>query len=607
MESNDRKLTVFEIPDLFKVPDPVFTYEEACRDKTIVVDNGSYECKAGWSFDTKPRMVFRNHSTKVRGQKGSDIYVGNDIANYEASGWMPMKSPFEKNIVTHPEIQEHIMDHIFTHLGFSSEQDKIDHPIVMTEPLCNPNYYRQFIAELLFECYDVPSVMFGIDSVLSLEYNIPDVQDALVIGLGHSVSQVVPVLNGEIGFKQARRVSYGGQNISGYLQRLLQLKHPHLTVAIGAIKSEYLTHTYCRYALDYEEQVLRFCDPVFADEHTIRVQLPLNSVQTSTSATTTSGKMDVCLAIVHRVECVMSRRYKAKWIHSQEKLKQMLLIQEIVTAEEDSRMRAKLITDLGFDSLDEIEAAISELQQKVDLVLQSELPPEVELCHFSDPDSWLAALRRAREDLTYRISQAELNNLPHKPSGEVGARISDVDMLDRIELIIFETEREFKRSTVLNTDNLNSSAGISQFYQLVLGTERYRAPEVLFQPSAMLGLDQAGIVETIDRVLQQLSPDEQNKVAERIFVTGGPATLPGLKERLEREIRALRPFGIGFNVIMAKDAALDAWNGARMVALNESLKSIAVTKKDYDELGPDYIKNYKCSNVYAPSPLVVRI
>ena len=44
-----------------------------------------------------------------------------------------------------------------------------------------------------------------------------------------------------------------------------------------------------------------------------------------------------------------------------------------------------------------------------------------------------------------------------------------------------------------------------------------------------------------------------------VFVTGSLASLPGLKERLEIDLRAMRPFGSTFEVKVARDPKLDAW------------------------------------------------
>lgn len=53
-----------------------------------------------------------------------------------------LKTQFDKNVVTHFEAQEQVLDYIFSHLGIDSD-GCVPHPIVMTEAFVNPNYSRQ--------------------------------------------------------------------------------------------------------------------------------------------------------------------------------------------------------------------------------------------------------------------------------------------------------------------------------------------------------------------------------------------------------------------------------------------------------------------------------
>ena len=39
-------------------------------------------------------------------------------------------------------LQEQIFDYVFSHMGINTE-GYVNHPIVLTEPVCNPNYCRQ--------------------------------------------------------------------------------------------------------------------------------------------------------------------------------------------------------------------------------------------------------------------------------------------------------------------------------------------------------------------------------------------------------------------------------------------------------------------------------
>ena len=81
----------------------------------IIIDNGSYECRAGWSCFENPNLRFKTivAKPKIQNKNSSQSFlVGNDILSLE-QGKLNKKSPFDKNIVTHFGTQEHIFDHIF--------------------------------------------------------------------------------------------------------------------------------------------------------------------------------------------------------------------------------------------------------------------------------------------------------------------------------------------------------------------------------------------------------------------------------------------------------------------------------------------------------------
>lgn len=90
------------------------------NDVGIIIDNGSYECRAGWSFSDTPNLKFRSMVAKpkiqTKGSANENFIVGNDILSIE-QGKLHKKSPFEKNLLTHFGTQEHILDHIFSSLS----------------------------------------------------------------------------------------------------------------------------------------------------------------------------------------------------------------------------------------------------------------------------------------------------------------------------------------------------------------------------------------------------------------------------------------------------------------------------------------------------------
>ena len=66
--------------------------------------------------------------------------MGNDIVNVEAVR-STLRTPFDRSLVSNFTHQEQLLDYGFSHLGLH-RQTSIDHPLVMTEPVCNPGYCR---------------------------------------------------------------------------------------------------------------------------------------------------------------------------------------------------------------------------------------------------------------------------------------------------------------------------------------------------------------------------------------------------------------------------------------------------------------------------------
>ena len=90
------------------------------------------------------------------------------------------------------------------------------------------------MSELLFECYNVPSVAYGVDCLFSYEYNKCQI-DGLIINIGYHTTHIIAILDGK---KIARRINVGGYHIVSYMHRLLQLKYPVHVNAITPRRAE---------------------------------------------------------------------------------------------------------------------------------------------------------------------------------------------------------------------------------------------------------------------------------------------------------------------------------------------------------------------------------
>jgi actin-related protein 5 len=134
----------------------------------------------------------------------------------------------------------------------------------------------------------------------------------------------------------------------------------------------------------------------------------------------------------------------------------------------------------------------------------------------------------------------------------------------------------------------------AETHRIHLNVERIRVPEVLFQPSAIAGVDQAGIVEIAGDILTQRLPSiaglDRDQFLRDVFLTGGNTLFQNFDERLRSGLTALLPAGAPLVIRRAEDAVLDAWRGAAGWACTPEAKKAWVTREEYLEKGAEYFK-----------------
>lgn len=208
--------------------------------------------------------------------------------------------------------------------------------------------------------------------------------------------------------------------------------------------------------------------------------------------------------------------------------------------------------------------------------------------------SQLARKEKRDDDFGMRDEDWDVYKVINREGGDSDSELEQERLLE-LEDVLRHHDPDF--------DGVGSTVPLipGETHQLHVGVERLRAPELLFQAS-MIGSAEAGIAETIDFVLKLYSPEIQTRLVGNVFLTGGPASIPGLLERLNRELREIRPFGTNYRVSIAKNSHLDAWYGARDFGLSGNLPEYLVSRREYEEKGGEYLKEHTASNTYTRSP-----
>lgn len=231
-------------------------------DCPIVIDNGSSELRTGFSLADaadpasvahQPFVAYDNLVSKVRDRKknltmllvGSDVYA-------DGLSRSSIRSPFDADVVTGWDAMEIVLDYTFSNLGIDT--DRVQHPICMTETLCNPAYSRGLMNELVFEAYQVPSVNYGVDCLFSAYQN--DVaDDALIVSSGRASTVVIPTVAGKGILTNAKRLAWGGAQASDLLLRLVQLKYPGFPARVTPWQAQNMLEELCYVSQDYAADI----------------------------------------------------------------------------------------------------------------------------------------------------------------------------------------------------------------------------------------------------------------------------------------------------------------------------------------------------------------
>jgi len=128
--------------------------------------------------------------------------------------------------------------------------------------------------------------------------------------------------------------------------------------------------------------------------------------------------------------------------------------------------------------------------------------------------------------------------------------------------------------------------------QIKIRSEKWRAPEVLFDPS-LIGLEYAGIPRLIDNSIMRCDMDLRRELYSNIMLSGGSTTFPGFGDRLLYELKYLaqeKHQDIKIRIYAPTERRTSTWTGGSILATLNNFRSQWITRRDYTEYGPSILR-----------------
>ncbi|KAL7720705.1 Actin-4 [Entamoeba marina] len=126
-----------------------------------------------------------------------------------------------------------------------------------------------------------------------------------------------------------------------------------------------------------------------------------------------------------------------------------------------------------------------------------------------------------------------------------------------------------------------------------LGIERFKCPEMLFQPSLM-GLEYIGIHESIHNSIQLCDHEIRYNFCPNIVLSGQGSMYKNIEKRLKNELTELLTLNSNIEVSTPQDRKYAVWIGGSCLASLSTMEPRWITKYDYEENGPSVVQ-IKCN------------
>ncbi|KAL8672701.1 MAG: hypothetical protein Q9168_002861 [Polycauliona sp. 1 TL-2023] len=218
-------------------------HEKTLPARTLVVDNGAYTLKAGFSSPSPSLEDCHKIPNCLARERDKKVWVCSEIEKIRDLGEVAFRRPVEKGFVVNWDAEKAIWDSTFLAKKSALYCDPHDTNLILTESPNTTAALQSNCDQVVFEEYEFTSYSRHIGPSLnayndiqslfgepSRDSHVPAIpaECLLVIDTGFSDSTVTPLYKGRPIQQAIRRLDVGGKLLTNYLKELLSIRHYNL-------------------------------------------------------------------------------------------------------------------------------------------------------------------------------------------------------------------------------------------------------------------------------------------------------------------------------------------------------------------------------------------